>query len=227
MGDLHLPFGSYKPMDIFGGWDNYVEKIQQNWNALVRDEDLVVIPGDICWAMNLEQALPDFEFINNQLEGNKIIIKGNHDYWWNTLNKMNSFLDNNSFNRIKILSNNAFITGNIAICGTRGWINDTGEAQDKKVLAREAGRLELSIKDGISKGGEPVVFIHYPPVYGAEENYYILEILHKYEIKRCYYGHVHGNGFYKAFQGERNGVRYEMVSADYVKFTPVQVPTQE
>lgn len=223
MGDLHLPFGSYKPMDIFGGWDGYTEKILENWNAFVSDEDLVVVPGDICWAMGLEQAKPDFDFINNKLNGKKILLKGNHDYWWNTMSKMNTFLLDNGFDKIQILSNNAFSAKGISICGTRGWINDTGEAQDQKVLAREAGRLELSIQAGIKLGGEPVVFIHYPPIYGTEENYYILEILHKYEIKRCFYGHVHGSGFAKAFQGERDGVNYKMVSADYVKFTPVLV----
>lgn len=224
IGDLHLPFGVNKPMDIFGGWDNYTEKLESNWNSIVEDDDIVVIPGDLCWAMSLEQALPDFEFVSRRLKGKKIILKGNHDYWWTTLSKMNKFLEANEFTNLKILHNSAVAAGNIAICGTRGWINDDGEPQDAKVLAREAGRLEASVVEAIKTGLEPVAFIHYPPIYSTQQNYYILEVIHKYSIKRCYYGHVHGSFcFPKAFQGERDGVTYKMVSADYVKFTPVLV----
>ena len=224
MGDLHLPFGSYKPMDIFGGWENYTEKIEANWNSTVSNDDTVIIPGDLCWAMSLEQSLPDFEFVSRRLNGTKIILKGNHDYWWTTLSKMNHFIEANGFDNIKILHNNAYALGSIAVCGTRGWINDDGEPQDLKVLKREAMRLEASVQEAVKTGLEPVVFIHYPPIYGAEQNYYILEVLHKYGIRRCYYGHVHGGVcFSKAFQGERDGVTYKMISADYVKFTPVLV----
>ncbi len=224
IGDLHLPFGVNKPMDIFGGWDNYTEKLEQNWNEIVSDEDTVVIPGDLCWAMSLNQAIPDFEFVSRRLKGSKIILKGNHDYWWTTMTKMNSFLSERGYTNIKILNNNAFAAGSIAVCGTRGWINDDGEPQDAKLLAREAGRLDASLKDAEKTGLEPVVFIHYPPIYGTEENYYILEVLHKYNVKRCYYGHIHGSAFFgKAFQGERDSVTYKLVSADYVKFTPVLV----
>lgn len=224
MGDLHLPFGVNKPMDIFGGWDNYTSRIEENWNNLVLDDDVVVIPGDLCWAMSLEQAIPDFRFVSHTLKGHKVILKGNHDYWWTTNSKMSNFLSQNNFNNITILHNDAFVAGNIAICGTRGWINDDGEPQDAKLLSREASRLETSIKKAIETGLEPVVFIHYPPIYGGEKNYYILEVLKNYNIKRCYYGHVHGGWcFPKAFQGECDGTEFRMVSADYVKFTPVLV----
>ncbi|MCH5323884.1 MAG: metallophosphoesterase [Eubacterium sp.] len=224
MGDLHLPFGGGKPMDIFSGWDNYTERLEENWNRLVSEDDLTVIPGDLCWAMKLEDALPDFEFVSRRLNGRKVIFKGNHDYWWTTQNKMEQFLSEHGFDNIKLLNNNAVIEGGIAICGTRGWINDDGQPQDLKLLNREAGRLETSIKVGIALGGEPIVFLHYPPIYAGEENTYILDVLHKYDIKRCYYGHVHGRlCFYNAFQGERDGITYKMVSADYVKFTPVLV----
>ena len=201
MCDLHLPFGRPKPRDIFGGWENYTERMEQNWNSIVGEDDCVVIPGDLCWAMSLEEALPDFEFVSKKLHGRKIISKGNHDYWWTTLNKMNSFLQSNDFHNIRIMHNNAFSECGIAICGTRGWINDDGAAQDAKVL-----------------------FIHYPPIYGSEHNDYILDVMSRYPVKRCFYGHVHSAPcFPKAFQGVKDGITYRMVSADYVKFTPVLV----
>ena len=224
MGDLHLPFGVNKPMDIFGGWDNYTARIEENWNSIVSEDDVVVIPGDLCWAMSLEQALPDFRFVSQTLKGHKVILKGNHDYWWTTNSKMNKFLLQNGFDNITILHNDSYTAGTIAICGTRGWINDDGQAQDAKLLAREASRLEASIKKAEETGLEPVVFIHYPPIYGGEKNYYILEVLKSHGIKRCYYGHVHGSWcFPKSFQGESDGTFFRMVSADYVKFTPVLV----
>ena len=162
MGDLHLPFGRQKPMDIFGGWENYTERIEKNWNSVVGEDDCVVIPGDI-----------SFEFISRRLRGRKIISKGNHDYWWTTLKKMNGFLQTNGFDNIRILHNNAFEECGIAICGTRGWINDDGEPQDELVLLREAGRMDASLKAAVSTGLEPVVFIHYPPIYGNEQNDYV------------------------------------------------------
>lgn len=224
IGDLHLPLGADKPMDIFPGWGNYVDRLKTQWNRLVSPNDLVVIPGDISWAMGLENALPDFRFISGQLNGRKIILKGNHDYWWTTGAKMERFLADNGFDDICFLSNNAFREGNITVCGTRGWINDDGEKQDLKLLNREAGRLEASIRAAITLGGEPVVFLHYPPIYNDEENLYILDVMKKYGIKRCYYGHVHGSFcFANAFQGTRDGISYRLVSADYVKFTPVLV----
>ena len=156
MGDLHLPFGRAKPMDIFGGWERYTERIEANWNAVVGEDDCVVIPGDLCWAMSLSEALPDFEFVSRRLKGRKIISKGNHDYWWTTLSKMNNYLNSNGFHNISILHNTAFEECGIAICGTRGWINDDGEPQDEKVLLREAGRLETSLKAAVATGLEPV-----------------------------------------------------------------------
>ena len=160
MGDLHLPFGRPKPMDIFGGWENYTERIENNWNSIVGEDDCVVIPGDLSWAMSLEEALPDFEFVSKKLHGRKIISKGNHDYWWTTIKKMNTFLQANGFDNIRILHNNAFEECGIAICGTRGWINDDGEPQDELVLLREAGRMEATLQAAMSTGLEPVVFIH-------------------------------------------------------------------
>ena len=142
MGDLHLSLGTDKPMDIFGGWDNYTERIRENWINTVSPEDIVVVPGDISWAMTLENAVNDFEYIQ-KLPGTKIISKGNHDYWWNTMAKMNNFLDEHGFDTIKIMHNNHYRYENYGICGTRGWINETknSEPADGKVLAREAQRL--------------------------------------------------------------------------------------
>lgn len=224
IGDLHLSLDCDKPMDIFSGWDNYVEKLKENWNNVVTDEDTVVVAGDISWAMSLGRTYKDFAFINSELSGRKILMKGNHDYWWTTLSKMNTFLEENGFGRLKILHNNAYEAEGFTVCGTRGWINDTGEPLDQKVLAREAGRLEASIKAGLSAGGEALrVFLHYPPIYGGEENVCILEVLQKYGIKHCYYGHIHGAGVRRAFQGERYGIKFHLISADLVGFTPQKV----
>ena len=171
----------------------------------------------------MEDTLEDFCFLD-KLNGTKIIMKGNHDYWWSTKSKTEKFFKKNGIESIKILFNNAYKVGDAAICGTRGWINDDGEPQDELVLLREAGRMDASLKAAVSTGLEPVVFIHYPPIYGNEQNDYILDVMSKYPVKRCFYGHVHGAPcFPKAFQGERDGITYRMVSADYVKFTPVLV----
>ncbi len=223
LGDLHLSFGTDKPMDIFKGWSNHVERIKENWNALVTEEDTVVINGDISWAMSLQNTQKDFAFINNELHGNKIFIKGNHDYWWTTKAKMDSFLESCGFDRIKILHNNAYLADGTAICGTRGWINDDSEPFDIKLLNREAGRLEMSIAEAEKLGGTPVVFIHYPPIFGDEKNFYIIEVMKKHGITDCYYGHVHGAAVKKAFIGEHDGINYHIASCDCVKFTPVPV----
>lgn len=222
MADLHLPIAVNKPMDIFGGWDNYVERISENWEKNVSDEDTVVIPGDISWAMSLEQALPDFKFIH-ELKGKKIISKGNHDYWWTSAAKLNRFVEENGFDSIRFLHNNHYAYGSLGICGTRGWINDNGEPADAKVLAREAARLETSLRSAEAEGLEPVVFLHYPPLYGTEYNYDILDVMYRHNIKRCFYGHVHGKGHKYAVNGERDGIDFRLVSADYMQFCPLKI----
>ncbi len=222
IADLHLSFGTDKPMNIFQGWDKYEERLLSNWNGVVKEEDIVVLPGDLSWAMNFEQAKPDFDFLN-KLNGNKIILKGNHDYWWTTMSKMNNFLIENNFNTIKILHNNHFKYNEYGICGSRGWINENGVAADAKVLAREAIRLELSIQSAIKEGLIPIVFLHYPPVYANDCNYDILDVLFKYNIKECYYGHIHGKSCNYAVNGERDGIKYSLVSSDYIQFNPVLI----
>ncbi len=223
IGDLHLSLGCDKPMDIFRGWDNYTDRLTENWNRVVSDSDTVIIPGDISWAMTLDGTKQDFEYINNTLKGDKIILKGNHDYWWNTASKMNAFLSENGFDRIRILNNNAYLVEGISVVGTRGWINDDGSECDAKVLNREAGRFRMSVAEGIKLGGELVAFIHYPPVYNGEKNEYILSVIREYGIKKCYYGHIHGPGHRYAFQGELEGTQYKMISADYLGFMPIMI----
>ncbi|WP_455528214.1 metallophosphoesterase [Huintestinicola sp.] len=223
MGDLHLSLSSDKSMDIFGGWENYVERIKENWKREVSPEDTVVVPGDISWAMSLKEAVADFRYIH-ELPGRKIILKGNHDYWWTTAAKMNNFLAENGFDSIFILHNNHYAYENYGICGTRGWINDDSEPADAKVLAREAQRLETSIASAENAGLEPLVFLHYPPLYGNEYNPDLLEVMYRHNIKCCWYGHIHGRkGHQNAVNGERDGIVFQLVSADYVQFCPVKI----
>ena len=221
IADLHLPLGVNKPMDIFGGWDNYVERIEKNWKKLIDENDTVVIGGDISWSSSLTEAIPDFEFID-KLPGKKIILKGNHDYWWGTANKINEFLESNEFESIKILHNNSYSDGNIAVCGTRGWIYDGTGEKDLKVISREAGRLETSIKFAIEKGVKPIVFLHYPPAYAEFVCDEIIAVLKKYSIDNVYYGHIHGKGIYNVVD-EYDGIKLRLISADGVDFTPVFV----
>ncbi|MCC8131680.1 MAG: metallophosphoesterase [Ruminococcus sp.] len=222
IADLHLSLSSDKPMDIFGGWDNYVERLERNWQNVVKPEDTVVIPGDISWAMDLEGALEDFRFISN-LNGHKIISKGNHDYWWSTKTKADKFLAENGINNISFLHNNHYKYEDFGICGTRGWINDGSEPADAKVIAREVIRLELSIQSALSEGLTPIVFMHYPPVYAGVENPVILEILKKYEVRLCFYGHLHGKSHGLAINGEKYGINFRLISSDYLQFMPLNI----
>ena len=223
LGDLHLSVGaSDKPMDIFRGWENYVGLLRENWQKTVSPEDTVVVPGDISWAMRLEHAYEDFEFLNS-LNGKKIILKGNHDYWWTSMKKMTDYMDSNGFDTISILHNNFYVYENYAICGTRGWVSVDGEAEDAKVLRREVMRLEASLKPASESGLVPIAFLHYPPVFSGSCNYDILDILYKYNITRCFYGHIHGYACKNAVNGISDGIDFRLVSADYCKFTPFRV----
>lgn len=223
IGDLHLSLGCDKPMDIFSGWSNYLERLEENWNSKITDNDTVVLLGDHSWAMKLEESRNDLEFIHSRLKGRKILVKGNHDLWWSTMNKLNGFITECGFSSLSFLFNNAYSCEGISVCGTRGWIRENDEPADVKILLREAGRLEASLKEGVKLGGELVAFIHYPPIYGTEENAYITEVLHKYGVKRCYYAHLHGASIRAALNGEREGVTYKLVSADGIAFDPVKV----
>lgn len=221
IGDLHLSFGTDKPMDVFAGWDNYVEKIEENWKAKIKPEDTVVVAGDISWGMDLEEAREDFVFLHN-LPGRKILLKGNHDYWFSTKKKVEDFFIENGFYTLHLLFNNSYEYEGFSLCGTRGWINEPGEPANKKVLLREAGRMELSLRS-MPEGSKPVAFLHYPPIYAGNQCDDMIEVLHKYGVKRVFYGHLHGKSCGGAVQGERGGIDYRLVSGDYIQFNPVRV----
>ena len=222
IGDLHLCLGAPKPMDVFGGaWVGYMDKLKSGLSVLKPDDTLVLL-GDISWALGLDEALADFSWIND-LPGKKIILKGNHDYWWNTATKFQRFCEVNDFSQICLLNNNHFEYEGVAICGTRGWFfeEDRSNDHDEKIFKRELLRLEASLK---SAGDMPkYVFLHYPPKYKGYECPEILELLHRYEVRRCFYGHLHGPSHKLAVEGLWGGVDYRLVSADYIGFKPVAV----
>ena len=223
IADLHLSFGTNKPMDVFSGWTNYTERIRANWQRLVEPDDTVVIAGDISWAMKLNDINQDFEYIQS-LNGKKIILKGNHDYWWTTKSKMDKYISDSGFDSISILHNNYYVVEDTAICGTRGWFYDAEKDEDMLILKREVGRLKMSIEPAVSAGYKPVVFLHYPPIYNGMECTEIMDVLREYEIEKCFYGHVHGgNAAKKAFIGEKDGISFRLIACDYVNFTPLSI----
>lgn len=224
IGDLHLSFGVNKPMDVFGGWENHTQILEKAWREQITPTDTVVLAGDSSWGMTMEDALPDFQWIH-ALPGEKIILKGNHDYWWTTMSKMTAFFEQNQLSSLHILHNNCYAYENFGICGTRGWVNiDKEEPANAKVIAREAQRLDVSIAAAEQQGLIPIVFLHYPPIYGDNCNYGILEVLWKHQISDCYYGHLHGRGSHRyAVCGERDGVKYHLISGDYIQFSPVKI----
>ena len=223
IADLHLSLGEDKPMDIFSGWDNYVERLEKNWRSIVKEDDTVVIAGDISWAMKLEETYTDFKFIED-LPGKKIFLKGNHDYWWGTKSKIEKFLAENNLNSISILFNNAYVCDEYALCGTRGWVLENDSEADIKVLNREVGRLQASINEAKKTGAEPIVFLHYPPVYASTECAEIMDVLLNNNIKKCYHGHIHGHSNMKnAVEGMYKGIDFKLISCDRVSFTPILV----
>ncbi len=227
ISDLHLPIGVDKPMDIFGSkWENYVQRLEKNWRSIVNDDDTVVIPGDISWAMYLAESIPDFAFIDS-LPGKKIISKGNHDYWWTTMSKLNKFLAENKFESIEFMQNNAIMYKNIAICGTRGWSylgNGEASEDDKKIYERELGRLELSINDAKRYNPERIiVFFHFPPINTDLEETGFSKILKGNGIDLCLYGHLHNALRQNIVEGEHDGIKYMLVSCDYRDFVPTKL----
>lgn len=222
IGDLHLALGKDKPMDIFGDrWKNHAEKLKEGFSAL-QEDDVCVLCGDLSWGMNLADAREDFAFID-ALPGKKIILKGNHDYWWCTAAKAKRFFDENGITSIEILNNNSFSYGEYAICGTRGWFyeEEKGSAHDKKIMRRELMRLEASL--AAAEKDKKLVFLHYPPIYCSYTCPELLEILKKNEVRLCCYGHIHGKACSYAFTGWRDGTEFRMVSADFVNFSPVKL----
>ena len=219
IGDLHLSFNEDKPMDIFGdNWENHEEKIKQDWLKKVNENDLVLLPGDFSWSMHLKDTIKDFEYLNS-LPGKKILLKGNHDYWWTTVTNMRNFLEENNFQNIDFLHNNSYEYEEYIIAGTRGWIQSADE-EDKRLVQREVQRLELSIQDGVKKYGEDkpiIVNMHYPPI--ASEPSPFIEVMKKYNVKKCIYGHLHGESIKEAIEGMHDGIEIKLVSSDSLNFT--------
>lgn len=222
IGDLHLCLGADKPMDIFGGaWTGYMDKLRSGL-SVIGPEDTTVLLGDLSWALDIESAKADFAFIN-EIPGRKIILKGNHDYWWSTAAKFYKFCEANGFENMYILNNNHYEYEGIAICGTRGWFyeEERSGAHDGKVFKRELMRLEASLKSAGEK--QKTVFLHYPPKYKGYECPEILQLLERYEVRRCFYGHLHGASHALAMEGVWDGVDFKLVAADKLGFRPWQV----
>ena len=215
LSDLHLPLGINKPMDVFGvRWDNYVEKIEYEWKEKVKEEDFVIINGDFSWATYLYEALPDFRFIE-ALPGKKLISKGNHDYWWETMKKMNEFLEENDIKSVSFMQNNAYLCGDVAVCGAKGWLSPQDKAfktEDEKIYRRELIRFESSVKEAKELSETVVAALHYPPDDA------FMEIVRKYDVYKCVFGHLHGK------RAEDYKILYKntlLVSADFRKFSPI------
>lgn len=219
ISDLHLSFGTDKPMDIFRGWDNHTDRLLANWNRLVSEEDTVVLPGDLSWALKLEETTADFEFLK-KLKGKKILLKGNHDLWWSTAKKINTFFKEKNIDDCEILFNNCAVADGYAVAGTRGWFYDNSGS--KKVLLREAGRLETSLKAAADTGLPVLVFLHYPPVYGDYVCREILDVLQRYNVTTVYHGHIHGVGCNNAVK-EFEGISFKLISCDCTQFTPLKI----
>lgn len=228
LSDTHLSLNKNKPMDIFGSrWQNHAAKIETAWRETVGAEDTVVIPGDISWAMTLEEAEADLHFLDG-LPGRKIIGRGNHDYWWNTASKMRRFFEKCGITTLDLLYNNAYEADDFLICGSRGWYNDEdGAPKDtdyRKLIAREAQRMELSIADGRRQSAEkPVVmFLHFPPVFRDYLSRELVDVLHRYGVRRCYWGHIHAlYDIPQSFNFE--DITFTIASADYLNFVPLKV----
>ena len=222
IGDLHLALGADKPMDIFGGrWEGYMDKLHEGL-SVIGPEDTTVLLGDLSWALGIEQAREDFAYIS-RIPGRKIILKGNHDYWWTTAAKFYKFCEQNEFADMFVLNNNCYLYGDIAICGTRGWFYEEEKqgTHDEKVFRRELGRLEASLKAAGER--EKYCFLHYPPRYRGYECPEILYLLKTYGVTRCYYGHLHGDSLKLALEGSFDGTQFRLVSADHVNFRPEPV----
>ncbi|MBR5417373.1 MAG: metallophosphoesterase [Clostridiales bacterium] len=253
IADLHLGLSVDKPMDVFGpAWNDHVERLEKNWREKITSSDTVLIPGDISWGISMEEALADLKFIDG-LPGTKILSKGNHDYWWGTTKKVEDFMAANGLTTLKILKNKGFVVENTLIAGTRGWIlpeNPESKKEDEKIYLREVGRLERSLVDSIRafEAGEAegestdaealsgekeekpdisavrkIAMLHYPPIYETGRENEFTKVLEQYGFDLCLYGHLHGRAHQSAFNGEKNGVEYRLIAADYLRFDPVEV----
>lgn len=226
IGDLHLSLGGNHSMEVFPGWENYVARIAENWKETVGEDDAVVLVGDTSWGLTLQEALPDFQFLE-ALPGKKILLKGNHDYWWSTKAKISAFFEQNGLNSFEVLHNDTIVREQIALCGSRGWLLESGKAADVKIIQREAIRLELSLQAGEKTGLPVVCFLHYPPVYGTSECAPIFDVLERFAVSVCYYGHIHASGYRWAIDGTYRDIRFYLVSSDYRHFRLMRVETEK
>lgn len=222
IGDLHLSLGTDKSMDVFGGaWEGYVEKLKEGF-SIVGPGDTTVLMGDLSWGQGLEAAEKDFAWIA-QIPGKKYLLKGNHDYWWSTAAKFEKFCAAHGFQNLELLHNNCKLYGDTALCGSRGWFfeEDRAGTHDDKIYNRELRRLEASLQAAGER--EKICFLHYPPRYRGYRCPEILELLSRYNVKRCFYAHLHGGSHRLAVEGEAEGVTFSLASADYVQFKPRRV----
>lgn len=223
IADLHLSLGEDKPMDVFEGWRDYVPRLEKNWRSLITPEDTVVISGDISWAMKLEETETDFRFLDS-LPGRKLLLKGNHDYWWTTRRKIEASFEESGFTTLGLVHNSAVRVGELTVCGTRGWLYNAESDEDRKIVAREVGRLNASLDEAEKLGGTPVVFLHYPPVYDGAECTEIMDVLVSRNVSDCYYGHIHGGAAARRSPtGEYRGVRLHLISCDTLGFQPLLI----
>lgn len=222
ISDLHLALSGDKPMDVFGDqWYKHDEKIKNNWLELITEKDTVLIGGDISWSMRMEEGIQELQWIQ-KLPGRKIIIKGNHDYWWGSINKLNGLFKDMSF-----IQNNFFSYDDYAICGTRGWIcpgSDKFTVQDDKIYKRELIRLRLSLEAARKEGFTKLIcMIHYPPTNEKFEDSGFIDIFKEYKVKKVIYGHLHGHSLYRVLKGERDSIEYFITSSDYLNFRPIKI----
>ncbi len=222
IADLHLSFTSDKPMDVFGeAWQEHAEKLERNWRETIGQDDLVLIPGDISWAMQLSAALPDLSFIG-ALPGKKILLKGNHDYWWSAIGRVRAALPEG----MRALQNDSFREDGFSICGTRGWLcpgSSNFTAEDEKIYKRELDRLTLSIRSLPPEATNKIAMLHYPPFSDKDRGSGFTELLEQAGIGTVVYGHLHGDANRNAFEGEKNGIVYHCVAADKLDFMPKRI----
>jgi len=225
ISDLHLSFNENKPMSIFGTcWKNHEEKIRKNWIENISEEDLVLLPGDFSWSMYLKDTYKDFEYLNS-LPGKKLLLRGNHDYWWTTITSMRNYLKENNFEKIDFIHNNSFEYGNYIIAGTRGWVLNGVDQENQKIYRREVERLKISLNDAVNKYGKEkdiIVCMHYPPIK-KNENSEFLNIMVQYNVKKCIYGHLHGTSQSEVIEGIISGIEFKMVSCDYTEFKLIKI----
>ncbi|MBQ3089169.1 MAG: metallophosphoesterase [Oscillospiraceae bacterium] len=223
IGDPHLSFSVNKPMDIFGPvWQNHSEKLRQGFLSQVGPEDTVVLCGDLSWGMSLDECADDFRFLDALPGETKLLVKGNHDYWWNSMAKMEGFFRDIGCDSFRILQNNCHLYGDIALCATRGWFFELDHQQrSEKMFNRECIRLELALKAAGER--EKIVFLHYPPIYQGYRCKPVLDLLHRYGVKRCCYAHLHGKMCRQAIEGVCDGIEFSLISADHLGFVPKRI----